>query len=73
MMNSFYLPDKVFNEDLLQRMSIPLHNSSWYYAFDLREIKTSQLSPLAGTLDRLNIELYQKLKDAKSMSLLEAC
>lgn len=65
MMNSFYLPDKVFNEDLLQRMSIPLHNSSWYYAFDLREIKTSQLSPLAGTLDRLNIELYQKLKDAK--------
>ncbi|WP_178023087.1 FtsX-like permease family protein [uncultured Paenibacillus sp.] len=65
MMNNFYVPDQVFNEDLLKRLSIPLHNSSWYYAFDLGEIKTSQLSPLSDTLDRLNVELYQKLKDTK--------
>ncbi|MBM6994812.1 ABC transporter permease [Paenibacillus sp. DXFW5] len=65
MMNNFYVPDQVFNENLLNRLSIPLHNSSWYYAFDLGEIKTSQLSPLSDTLDRLNVELYQKLKDTK--------
>ncbi|GJM77789.1 hypothetical protein HMSSN139_02850 [Paenibacillus sp. HMSSN-139] len=65
MMNNFYVPDQVFNEDLLNRLSIPLHNSSWYYAFNLGEIKTSQLSPLSDTLERLNVELYQKLKDTK--------
>ncbi|MEF2964637.1 FtsX-like permease family protein [Paenibacillus sp. M1] len=65
MMNSFYVSDGAFNDGLLKQLNIPLHNTSWYYAFDLREIKTSQLSPLSGTLDRLNIELYQKLKDTK--------
>ncbi|MCK8487797.1 FtsX-like permease family protein [Paenibacillus sp. MBLB2552] len=65
MMNNLYVPDQVFNENLLNRLSIPLHNSSWYYAFNLGEIKTSQLSPLSDTLDRLNVELYQKLKDTK--------
>ncbi|WP_068785004.1 ABC transporter permease [Paenibacillus phocaensis] len=65
MMNSFYVPDQVFNDDLLNRLSIPLHSSNWYYAFDLGEIKTGQLSPLSDTLDRLNVDLYQKLKDTK--------
>ncbi|WP_059044029.1 ABC transporter permease [Paenibacillus rubinfantis] len=65
MMNNFYVSDQVFNEQLLNGLSIPLHNSSWYYAFDLGEIKTSQLSPLSDTLERLNVELYQKLKDTK--------
>jgi len=65
MMNSFFVNEKVFNEALLKKLSIPIHGSSWYYAFDLREIKTSQLSPLSSTLDRLNVELYQKLKDTK--------
>lgn len=65
MMNSFYVSEKVFNDVLMKQLSLPIHNSSWYYAFDLREIKTSQLSPLSSTLDRLNVELYQKLKDTK--------
>ncbi|MGG6309965.1 ABC transporter permease [Paenibacillus macerans] len=65
MMNSFYIPEQVFNDNLLKNLSIPLHNSSWYYAFDLSEIQTSQLSPLSDTLDRLNVDLYQKLKDTK--------
>jgi len=65
MMNTFYISDQAFNEGLLNRLSIPLHSSSWYYAFDLGEIKTSQLSPLSDTLERLNVELYQKLKDTK--------
>lgn len=65
MMNTFYISEQAFNGKLLQELGIPLHNSSWYYAFDLREIKTGQLSPLSGTLERLNVELYQKLKDTK--------
>jgi putative ABC transport system permease protein len=65
MMNTFYISDHAFNEGLLNQLSIPLHSSSWYYAFDLGEIKTSQLSPLSDTLERLNVELYQKLKDTK--------
>ncbi|GGH26123.1 ABC transporter permease [Paenibacillus segetis] len=64
-MNSFFISDKVMNDHLLKQLSVPLHNSTWYYAFDLREIKTGQLSPLSSTLDRLNVELYQKLKDTK--------
>ncbi|MDQ0088372.1 putative ABC transport system permease protein [Paenibacillus anaericanus] len=64
-MNTFFINEKVLNEHLLSKLKVPLHNSSWYYAFDLREIKTGQLSPLSSTLDRLNIELYQKLKDTK--------
>lgn len=65
MMNNLYVSEKVFNEYLLKQLQIPVHSSSWYYAFDLREIKTSQLTPLSNTLDRLNVELYQKLKDTK--------
>ncbi|WP_059052211.1 ABC transporter permease [Paenibacillus senegalimassiliensis] len=65
MMNSFYISEKAFNDVLLKQLSIPLHNSSWYYAFNLSEIQTSQLSPLSDTLDRLNVDLYQKLKDTK--------
>ncbi|WP_223066397.1 ABC transporter permease [Paenibacillus caui] len=65
MMNSFYISDKAFDEGLIAKQSVPLHGSQWYYAFDLSEIKTSQLSALSGTLDRLDIELYQRLKDTK--------
>lgn len=65
MMNSFYVSEKAFNDVLLKQLSIPLHNSSWYYAFNLSEIQTSQLSRLSDTLDRLNVDLYQKLKDTK--------
>lgn len=65
MMNSFYISEKAFNDVLLKQLSIPLHNSSWYYAFNLSEIQTSQLSPLSDTLNRLNVDLYQKLKDTK--------
>jgi len=49
----------------LQAAGVPVNNAYWYYAFDLREIKTSQLAPLRRTLDRLDIELYQLLKDTR--------
>lgn len=65
LMNSFFVSDKVMSDFILKQSKVPLRNASWYYAFDLREIKTSQLSPLGSTLERLKIELFQHLKDTK--------
>lgn len=65
MMNSFLISDQAFSDGLIKNQGVPLSVSKWYYVFDLSEIKTSQLSPLSNTLGRLDIELYQKLKDTK--------
>ncbi|MBW7457085.1 ABC transporter permease, partial [Paenibacillus sepulcri] len=65
MMSTLQIGGTAFEKGLLQDRKIPLHTANWYYAFDLGEIQTSQLSPLEKTLDRLNIELYQRLKDTK--------
>ncbi|AWB45337.1 ABC transporter permease [Paenibacillus sp. CAA11] len=65
MVNNFYVSEKVLNDELVKEKSIPLNVSQWYYVFDLRNIQTSQITPLSGTLERLDIELYQKLKDTK--------
>lgn len=65
MLNTFQISEEAFTKVLLDKNSIPLHNASWYYAFDLSEIQTSQLTPLGRTLERLNIELYQRLKDTR--------
>lgn len=65
MANSLYTSETVFNDSLLKEQNIPLNNATWYYAFDLSEIKTSQITALSSVLDRLNVELYQKLKNTK--------
>ncbi|GIP20445.1 hypothetical protein J22TS3_07200 [Paenibacillus sp. J22TS3] len=65
MANSLYTSESVFNDSLLKEQNIPLNNATWYYAFDLSEIKTSQITTLSSVLDRLNVELYQKLKNTK--------
>lgn len=65
MMNGFYVDPALFDTYLLTEQSVPLQTSKWYYAFDLSQIKTSQLPSLNSTLERLDIELYQKLKDTK--------
>ncbi len=65
LLNTLQVSRDAFQKVLLEQNSIPLHNATWYYAFDLSEIQTSQLSPLGRTLERLNIELYQRLKDTR--------
>ncbi|MGG4141738.1 ABC transporter permease [Paenibacillus algorifonticola] len=65
LMNTLQIHENVFLKTLLEQQKIPLNNASWYYAFDLSQVQTSQLSPLGRTLDRLNIELYQRLTDTK--------
>ncbi|USB34531.1 FtsX-like permease family protein [Paenibacillus sp. YPG26] len=65
MANHLYTSEAVFDEGILKGQSVPLNNSSWYYAFDLGEIKTGQITTLTSSLDRLDTELYQKLKNTK--------
>jgi putative ABC transport system permease protein len=65
LINSFIISEEVFQKALLEERSIPLNFANWFYVFDLREIKVSQLSPLSNTLERLDIELYQILKDTR--------
>lgn len=61
MMNSLFLTPNAFNR-LLEEKKVPIARSDWFLIFNLREVKTSQLSSLTSMLDRLNIDLYQKLK-----------
>ncbi|WP_127579673.1 ABC transporter permease [Paenibacillus koleovorans] len=61
----FLVSETVMQKELLEQRKIPLNLANWYYAFDLTEIKTSQLAPLGRTLERMDITLYQKLKDTR--------
>ncbi|XID95293.1 ABC transporter permease [Paenibacillaceae bacterium WGS1546] len=64
-MNNLYIAEQAFLEDTVAKHGIPIQIASWYAAFDLREIKTSQLSPLSSQLNRIDIEVYKKLKDTR--------
>lgn len=65
LVNTLIIHDDVFMKTLLTEKKIPLQLANWYYAFDLRNIQTSQLSPLENRLERLDINLFQKLKNTK--------
>lgn len=65
LVNALIIHDDVFMKTLLTEKKIPLQLANWYYAFDLRNIQTSQLSPLENRLERLDINLFQKLKNTK--------
>ncbi|MBD3918050.1 FtsX-like permease family protein [Paenibacillus sp. PR3] len=65
LMGGLLIGDKTMVDGLMGQQHIPMHTANWYYAFDLREITTSQLSPLSRTLERMNIDLYQHMKDTK--------
>lgn len=62
---TLFVSEKVMNDYLLDQKKISLQNAAWYYNFDLSQIKSSQINPLASTLSRLDIELYQLLKDTR--------
>ncbi len=62
LLGTLQISEEAFKTQLLEKLRIPIQNAGWFYVFDLSEVKTSQLSPLSRTLDRLNIDLYQKLK-----------
>jgi len=65
LMNTLFISEPAMLDDLIGKMKIPLQTASWYTAYDLREIQTSQLTPLGKTLNRIDIEAYQLLKDTR--------
>ncbi|TDF96802.1 ABC transporter permease [Paenibacillus piri] len=65
LINTFFASEPVFQDYILKQKKIPLNLANWYYAFDLRNIQTSQLSPLETKLERLDVILYQKLKNTR--------
>lgn len=65
LMNNLFIAEPALLQDLAQKRGIPLQTVKWYTAYDLREIKTSRLSPLAGTLSRIDIEVYKRSNDTR--------
>ncbi|MEK3885224.1 ABC transporter permease [Paenibacillus sp. PL2-23] len=65
LLGTLQISEQAFQKVLLEHYQIPMHNAGWYYAFDLSDIQTSQLTPLGRALNRLDIELYQRLKDTR--------
>ncbi|MBB6729584.1 ABC transporter permease [Cohnella zeiphila] len=65
LMNTLFIAEPAMKEDLVKGLKLPLQTANWYAAYDLREIKTSQLTPLSHTLSRIDIEAYQLLKDTR--------
>lgn len=62
---TLFVDETLMKEELLKKQNIFLQSASWYYNFNLSEIKSSQINELSNTLSRLDIELYQRLKDTK--------
>jgi putative ABC transport system permease protein len=65
LLGMFFVSEPLFNDQLLTQKKIPLNLANWYYAFNLTEIQTSQISSLESKLERLDIVLFQKLKNTK--------
>lgn len=65
LMNTMFIAEPAMLEDLNAKQKIPLQTANWYAAYNLSDIKTSQLSPLSQTLKRIDIDVYQKLKDTR--------
>ncbi|QMV41149.1 ABC transporter permease [Cohnella cholangitidis] len=56
---------KTMMDALLKDRRLALESVGWFYAFDLRDIRISDLSPLVGELQRLDIDLHRMLENTK--------
>lgn len=65
LLGTLFIAEPAMLEDLMAKQKIPLQIAAWYSAYDLRNIQTSQLTPLAHTLSRADIEANQLLKDTQ--------
>lgn len=65
LVSTLAVSDSVLEKTLLKEKSIPLQLANWYYAFNLTDVQTSQLGPLETKLNRLDINLFQLLKNTK--------
>ncbi|TCZ71061.1 FtsX-like permease family protein [Paenibacillus albiflavus] len=65
LLSTLVVSEPMFMDQLLDKSQIPLNLANWYYAFDLKEIQTSQIPSLERTLTRLDMNLFSILKDTK--------
>ena len=65
LMNSLIISERVFLDDLVRKRNIPVQLASWYAVYDLSEISTSRLTPLARTLNRADIEANNLLNGTR--------
>lgn len=65
LVNTFLISEEVMHDKLLREHQGALNISSWFYVFDLREITSSQLGPLSQTIERIDIEVYQRLEGTR--------
>ncbi|MGG2199429.1 MULTISPECIES: ABC transporter permease [Paenibacillus] len=65
LLSSTFMSEAGFQDYILNNKKIPLNLANWYYAFDLRDIQTSQLAGLERKLERLDITLFQMLKNTR--------
>ncbi|MEK8129780.1 ABC transporter permease [Paenibacillus filicis] len=65
LLTSAFMSEAGFQDYIMTNKKIPLNLANWYYAFDLREIQTSQLSGLESKLERLGMTLFQLLKNTR--------
>lgn len=65
LVNTLVIDEELMMNELAGSRNLPINLATWFYVFDLREIQTSDLSPLSSTLDRLDIELFQLLKNTR--------
>ncbi|QJD84431.1 ABC transporter permease [Cohnella herbarum] len=56
---------ETMTNDLLKTNRLVLDSAGWFYAFDLRDIRISDLSSLIGELQRLEINLHRMLENTK--------
>lgn len=63
--NTLFISEALMKSELIEKNSMPITNISWMYVFDLSNIQTSDISPLMSKLNRLDIDLYQFLKNTR--------
>ncbi|UVI28687.1 ABC transporter permease [Paenibacillus spongiae] len=56
---------KSMTDTLLREKQLVLDSAEWFYAFDLGDIRISDLGPLTGELQRLEINLHRMLENTK--------
>lgn len=64
-LSSLFVSETLMNSDIIGKYKSQITNISWMYVFDLANIQTSNISQLMSTLNRLDVDLYQKLKNTR--------
>ncbi|WP_128895079.1 ABC transporter permease [Longirhabdus pacifica] len=63
--NALFIDEEVFQQHLLEEKNISLADAKWYFNFNLTDIQTSQLAGMVNAIERIELEVYQQLKNTK--------